>query len=136
MDPVGQGSFIPKQSLTAATRRGGMGLLLLLALLVFLMSIVAAGGAFAYKQILTGVIAGKDESLRKDEGAFNPGTIQDLVRTDNRLTQAQLLLHKHVAPSAIFDFLSTITLERVQFTGFDMSLTEDGGASISLSGVA
>jgi hypothetical protein len=136
MDPVGQGSFIPKASLAAASRRGGMGLLLLLALMLFAVSIVSAGGAFAYQKILGGVITSKDASLRKAEGAFNPGTIQDLVRTDNRLTQAQVLLQKHVAPSAIFNFLSTITLERVQFTGFEMILNRDGGADISLNGMA
>ncbi len=136
MDPVGQGSFIPKQSLTATKRGSGMGLLLLVALFVFLISLVAAGGAFAYQKILTGVIAGKDESLTKAEGAFNPGTIQDLVRTDARLKQGKLLLERHVAPSAIFAFLSTITLERVQFTSMDMGVTADGGASLTLTGVA
>ncbi len=136
MDPVGQGSFIPKASLTIASRSSGVGLLFLLALLIFVMSLVAAGAAFGYQHILNGTIADKDTSLRTAEGAFNPGTIQDLIRTENRLTQARLLLQKHVSPSAIFSFLGTITLERVQLTSFSMALDKDGGAALSLSGIA
>src|SRR3990167_10401494 len=120
MDPVGQGSLIPKQSLTAAGRGGGIGILFLLALLMFVMSIVSAGEAFGYQRILNGTITDKDKSLRTAEGAFDAGTIQDLLRMDNRLMQARGLLQKHVAPSAILYFLSTITLERVQLNSFDM----------------
>lgn len=136
MDPVGQGSFIPKQSLAAASRSGGIGLFFLLALLMFVMSLIAAGAAFGYQYLLNGNISDKDSSLRKAEGAFNAGTIQDLVRMDSRLTQAKVLLQKHVAPSAILYFLSTITLERVQFLGYEMTLNKEGGASINLNGVA
>ena len=137
MDPVGQGSFIPKQSLAAAAGRGGgMGLFFLMAIIIFTLSIVSAGAAFGYKQILNNTIADKDASLRKAEGAFNPGTIQDLLRLDNRLTQARVLLQKHVAPSAILYFLSTITLERVQLNSFEMGLNNNGSASLSVSGSA
>ena len=136
MDPVGQGSFIPKQSLAAAGRGGGMGLFFLLAIIIFALSIVSAGAAFGYTQILKNTIASKDESLRKAEGAFNPGTIQDLLRLDNRLTQARLLLQKHVAPSALLYFLSTITLERVQLNSFEMGLNNNGSASLTVTGSA
>ena len=135
MDPVGQGSFIPKASLTAASR-GGMGLFFLLALIIFVISLVSAGAAFGYRQILNNTISGKDTDLRRAEGAFDAGTIQDLLRMDSRLKQARGLLQKHVAPSAILYFLSTITLERVQLNSFDMTLNKDGGASISVSGTA
>ncbi len=137
MDPVGQGSFIPKQSLAAANRgNGGMGLFFLLGLLIFIMSLVAAGGAFAYEGYLNGQISSKDADLRLDEGAFNAGTIQDLVRIDQRLTQGKTLLQKHVSPSAIFYFLSTITLERVQFQSLDYALQPDGSATLALTGAA
>src|SRR3989344_5516120 len=59
MDPVGQGSFIPKQSLTAVDRGGGVGLFLLLSIIIFLMSLIAAGAAFGYQQVLNRTIAAK-----------------------------------------------------------------------------
>ena len=136
MDPVGQGSFIPKQSLAAASRGGGMGLFFLVSLLIFVMALVSAGAVFTYQQVLGSTITGKDGDLRRAEGAFDAGTIQDLLRTDNRLTQARGLLQRHVAPSAVLYFLSTITLERVQLNSFDMNLKADGGASLSLTGTA
>ena len=136
MDPAGQGSFIPKASLTAASRGGGMGILFILSLLIFVMSIVSAGAVFGYQQILSSTITGKDTDLRRAEGAFDAGTIQDLLRMDNRLMQARGLLQKHVAPSAILYFLSTITLERVQLNSFDMTLDKDGGASLNVTGTA
>jgi len=113
MDPQVQGSFIPKQALTATSRGGGMGLFLLLALLVFVMSLVAAGGAFGYQQFLNKSLADKDESLRRAEGAFDAGSIQDLVRMDDRIDQA-----------------------KVQFSDFDFDLLSNGGATIALSGSA
>ncbi len=136
MDPNIQGSFIPKQALTAASRGSGMGLFFLLALLVFVMSIVAAGGVFAYERFLNNTIADKDNQLRIDEGAFDAGAIEDLVRMDSRLTQARALLGSHVSPSAIFAFLSTITLQNVQFNSFDLTVAKDGGAAMTLSGTA
>src|SRR3989338_4527267 len=136
MDPNVQGSFIPKQALTAAARGSGMGLFFLLALLVFAASLVAAGGAFAYEVYLNSQISQKDGDLRRAEGAFDAGAIQDLVRMDARLTQARTLLRSHVSPSAIFYFLSTVTLEKVQFNSFDLAVNKNGGATMTLSGTA
>ncbi len=136
MDPNVQGSFIPKQALTAASRGSGIGLFFLLALLVFVMSIIAAGGSFAYERILNSQITQKDTDLRRAEGAFDVGVIQDLVRMDARLAQARTLLQSHVSPSAVFSFLSTVTLQKVQFDSFDLAVNKDGGATMSLSGSA
>lgn len=137
MDPAPQSSFIPKQAL-AAQARGSLfsGLFFLLALVIFILSLVAAAGAFGYQYLLKGQLADKDVSLRTAEGAFDPGVIQDLVRIDSRMTQARALLQRHVAPSAVFDLLSTITLERVQFGTLDFQLQPDGSGLINLSGSA
>jgi hypothetical protein len=138
MDSIGQqASFIPKQSLSAASGRGGgFGLIFLLGVLIFVMSILAAGGVLAYQGYLGSQVKSMDEKLRVAEGAFNASSIQDLIRLDKRMLNADILLQKHVNPSAIFFFLSTITLERVQLGGMEYTLQPDGGASISLSGVA
>src|SRR4051812_14508337 len=123
MDPNVQGSFIPKQALAAQARGGGMGLFFLVAILIFVMSLVSTGAAFGYQRVLNKQIADKTVSLQKDEGAFDAATIQDLLRTDTRLTQAKLLLQKHVSASAVFYLLSQITLEHVQFLGMNFVLT-------------
>jgi hypothetical protein len=60
--------------------------------------------------------------------------IEDLIRLDNRLNAGRKILERHVAPSAIFAFLSTQTLERVRFTSFDYSAGDSGEALLELTG--
>ncbi len=136
MDPNVQGSFIPKQALNRAqSRGGGLGLFFLASILVFVMSLIAAGGAFAYQGVLNKQIADKDVSLQKAEGAFDATAIDDLLRMDTRLTQAKLLLDKHVSTSGIFTLLSQITLEKVQILGMNLTMNTDGSGKLSANGV-
>lgn len=137
--PQAPTSFIPKKPFeTGATynERGGAGFLFFISLFIFIASVVAAGGVFAYQGILNSSIAGKQGSLKKDEAAFDPQTISDLVRMDARINAAGTLLNKHVAPSAVFAFLSQQTLQRVQFTNFQYTLNSDGSAAVVLAGTA
>ncbi|MDB5225228.1 MAG: hypothetical protein JWL87_180 [Candidatus Adlerbacteria bacterium] len=136
MDPQVPTSFIPKKPLVGETSRGGGGLVTFLSILLFVISLAAAGGAFAYGQYLDSALASKDESLKKAEGAFDTRSIQDLERLDMRLDQAQELLGRHVAPSGVFTFLSATTLERVQFTSLDLEMSGDGSAKLLMAGVA
>jgi len=58
------------------------------------------------------------------------------MRIDARIAQAKTLLAKHIAPSAIFNLLSSQTLQTVQFTDFGYTISEEGVPQISMSGVA
>jgi hypothetical protein len=138
MDPQVQSSFIPKKSLdiSASRHESSFGLLFLIALFVFITSLVAAGGSFAYTQYLNSQIASKSQSLTLAEGAFDPGTIQDLIRLDSRLTQSKTLLANHVVVSSVFALLSQQTLANVSFSNFDYTLNPDGTAKIDMIGTA
>lgn len=136
MDPQVQQSFIPKKPLVGESRAAGTGIMMLIAILMFVASLVAAGGAFAYGELLKKSIASKKESLAKAEGAFDIRSIQDLARLDIRLTEARDLIQSHVAPSGLFTFLSASTLERVQFTSLNLDISEDGSAKLAMTGVA
>jgi hypothetical protein len=131
-------SFIPKKPLdtTARSSGGALGsLAFLLSLLIFIPSLIAAGGVFAYKQYLTQALAQKTASLQAAEAAFDPTVIAQLERLDTRMNSAETLLQSHVAPSALFDFLAAQTIPSVQFTNFSYTLNPDGSASLSLTGV-
>lgn len=108
----------------------------LVSALFFVASLFAAGGAFLYQRYLLTSIASKSDTLQKAENAFDPSTIQDLVRLDSRMNNAETLLQKHVTTLEIFDFLSQQTLQNVQFTSFAYTLGQGGGAQINMSGVA
>ncbi len=137
MDPQVPTSFIPKKPLVEPRSGVGMGgLFMLVAILMFAASLLAAGGAFAYGQYLNGALASKDDSLKKAEGAFDTRAIVELERLDSRLIQAQTLLASHLAPSGLFTFLSGATLERVQFTSLDLQMNNDGSASLKMDGLA
>ncbi len=136
MDPLVSSSFIPKKPLTQerGSRGGVFGLVFLLAILFFIGSLLAAGGAFAYGRILQGSLASKSEQLTVAQGAYNPGVIEDLIRLDTRITQARSVLSEHTAPSSFFFFLSEQTLEKVRFTSLDFQYKEDGSATVQLRG--
>ncbi len=136
MDPQPPTSFIPKKPLVGEASSGGGGLLTLLAVLIFVISLVAAGGAFAYGKYLDKALADKDSSLKKAEGAFDTASIVDLSRLDIRLGEARTLLENHVAPSGVFTFLSATTLERVQFTSLSLEIGSEGSGKILLNGIA
>jgi hypothetical protein len=137
MDPQVQGSFIPKEALAASARRGsGMGLLLMLAILIFVASLGAAGAVVGWEYLLNKQITKNETDLTAREKAFEVTSIQDLIRLDKRLSEAKGLLQKHVSPSVLFSFLADITLQKVQFTAFDYSLKPDGTAGITLEGNA
>lgn len=139
MDSQVPTSFIPKKPLdTGMSRRGSSGaatgLFFVLAIFIFIGSIVAAAGVFGYQQYQTTGIASAAESLKQKRAEFDPAVIESLLRIDSRLKNAQLLLQKHVASSGIFNFFSQQTLQDVQFSSFDYVLLDDGSANISLVG--
>ena len=138
MDPQVQASFIPKRTLTVerGPKSGFSGLVMLVAILFFVASAIAAGAAFGYEQILNATLSSKKDSLAKYEAAYDLSTIQTLARMDSRITQARVLLNNHTAPSGFFLFLAQQTLSSVQFTSFNYTLNDDGSADIKLTGVA
>lgn len=137
MDPQPTSSFIPKKPLAAVpSSGGGMSILVVIGLLFFLVALVGAGGTYLYEKILIQSVKDKEASLTKEQDALGVTTIEDLRRLDNRLVQAKRLLNSHIAPSAIFQYLSTQTLENVQFTSFDYTLQAGGTASLALTGIA
>ncbi|MBP9711031.1 MAG: hypothetical protein KBD50_02100 [Candidatus Pacebacteria bacterium] len=137
MDPQVSNSFIPKKPLTGERTRGNaFGFIVLIAVLVFIASGAAAGGVFVYGRVLQSSLESKKSSLNKSQEAYDPGVIEDLVRLDTRMIQGRSLLEKHISPSSIFTFLSENTLEDVQFTEFEYSITDGGAAAITMKGDA
>ncbi len=136
MDPQVPTSFIPKKPLVGEARSGGGGLIMLIAVLIFVGSLLAAGGATAYDAYLKSALLSKDASLKKAEGAFDTNSIRDLERLDIRLSEARELIQNHIAPSGLFTFLSAATLERVQFTSMALDMDGEGGGKLALTGVA
>jgi hypothetical protein len=138
MDPQAQSSFIPKKPLTGTPRSGrnAFGLIYLIAVFIFVISLLAAGGAFAYVSYLQSSLVAKQRSLELAKGAYEPASIEDLIRLDRRINNAKSLLSRHIAPTAIFGLLEEDTLQKVQFTNFNYITDDQNGATIELDGIA
>ncbi|TSC69158.1 MAG: hypothetical protein G01um101456_302 [Parcubacteria group bacterium Gr01-1014_56] len=138
MDPQVSTSFIPKKPLADTRSAGGgaYGLIFLIAILFFITSLLAAGGAFLYVRYLSVSLDAKKVSLQKYQEAYDLPTIQTLVRFDSRINESQKILQKHLSPSAIFFFLSDQTLEKVRFKDFSYSLSStEHSVNISMTGI-
>ncbi len=133
MEPIAPTSFIPKRPIEVASG-SGTSIFFLISLLLFVLSLVAAGSAFAYKEFLKASIESKKTSLVRSEGAYDLPAIQDLIRIDSRMAQSKVLLQRHTAPSAVFDILSQLTLSQVQLNSFEYTAQSNGSAQIRLSG--
>lgn len=132
-----QTSFIPKKSFDVGPAKPvrGTGIFFTIATLLVVLSLVAAGGTFAYERFLEGSITRKKEELQKARAAFEPELIRELSHLDSKIKTADQLLSTHLAISGIFDLLEETTLETVRFTDFSYAI-EPTGIRISLGGVA
>ncbi len=135
-------SFIPKASLDNVVSEdghlqkqrssGGVSLMTLFALLVFIGSVVSAVVVF----FLVNIEVANKEQLRKDINAYQSRitaeTISELKHIEDRLKLIEVLVKSHVKTSRIFRELESNTLKRVSFNSFDLKKKPDQSFSLSL----
>ncbi len=144
MDPKLQTSFIPKKPIVPVggaavpqQRHHGTSLFMTIGVFVFLASLVAAGGAYAWKGILTSSQETYKKELADREQRFNVDLIEELKRANVRIDLTSRLLADHLAISQIFDIVSRLTISKVRFTSLTISNggpTGDGGLNIDMKG--
>lgn len=138
MDPQVRTSFIPRKPIDTTVKArssAGAGIFFFLAFVIFLGSTLLAGGAFLYERQIHSSIASKSDQLAKARAEFEPATIQNLIRLDDRLNYSKTILNSHLAPSSLFQLLSQYTLSTVSFTRFAYEKVPDGHMQLSLDGI-
>lgn len=142
MDREFKTTFIPKKNLTQARetiskpiRSKSKSILGILALLVFVTTLVTTVGVFIYKQRLSSVINSRIDSINIAEKAFEPAVILELRKLDIRLRSATELLNQHIALSDFFVSLGQSTLPDVSFSDFSLDY-EDGRHFVTMTGEA
>lgn len=122
MDKEFQTSFVPKKTIAPReTKRSGGGfggVLNLLALIIFIASLIGAGGVYFYRSSLQNTIDGYKESLARARAAFEPTLITKLQVLDKRMKASTEILGSHIAVSPIFALLGEITLPTVRYSDF------------------
>jgi len=131
-------SFIPQKNLSAERPKGParVGLFMLVATIIFVISILLAGGVFAYKKVLENSLKNKEASLERAKEAFDPRLIEELVRIDKRIIATEDLIDSHIVISPIFDLLENLTLKNVRFEEMVLRIEQSGKASLKLNGQA
>lgn len=126
MDPKFQSSFIPKKPLSvsggpSASAPGGYAkvpdgnIFSVVATIIFILTLLAAGGLFGYKYILNRQLASVEQQVTAARDAFQPQTILELVGVSARIMSAKNLLEKHVMLSSLFNLLQSLAVKKVQF---------------------
>lgn len=147
METKFQTSFIPKKPLggaglpgaipagvvTSTPHRHVTSLFMTLALILFILSALAAGGAYGWK-----VYAGKQQvsykkQLEERQRQFNVDLIEQLKQANVKIDTARTLLSGHLALSQIFDVISRFTIENVRFVSMDLSAPSAQSGNIRLS---
>lgn len=141
MDPKFQSSFIPKKPLPSTGAPGAsiglpnkvkpvhtVSIFLNISILIFVISLGAAGVAYAWKTVLLSRQDAYKQELNELEKRFNPDLIRQLQQINQRIDNVKLVLGRHVALSNIFDVISKMTAENTRFLSMD-AVTSQGRES-------
>ena len=93
-------------------------------------SLAAAGAVFIYGQVINKNIADGRATLQKNKNAFDPNTISELTRLNDRINATYALLKSHKSVSTFFYVLGNTTLKTVRFTDFTY---DSAGEKITIS---
>jgi len=137
-----QTSFIPKKPIleerVATSSRPAVGLLVIISIFVLFTVLIASGGLYFYKGVLTKNIEKMESDLSLAKNRFEPAKINQLQVLDKRLQASNTILSKHIAVSPIFQALQTLTMKTIRYTKFAYSLgtEKDPKIMVKMSGQA
>lgn len=112
-----------------------MDLLMLFAVILLLISVALAGGAFVYGKFTALNIEKKAKALEDAKAALNPELINELSRLSRKMSVADSLMNSHISVSDIFAALEESTLKSIKFDDFNYNYAPDK-ITISLRGKA
>lgn len=134
-----QTSFIPKRSLDDVGRvkvKTPHNLFSIIAYVLIIISLLGAGGVFAYTYFINSKIKVTKEKVIAKEKQFDYNAIEDIVRVDKQLKAGGTLLNNHTAVSKLFTVLQDSTLKNLRFTSFDFTYLSPNKVVLSMKGQA
>jgi hypothetical protein len=136
MDTKFQTSFIPRKSPVVSAGRMGssMSIFLIVAIIIFLLTISAAAGVYIYRKVLLTRIDDVNSQLVKAKNFFETSFISKATVLNRRIEASKQLLVAHTALSPVFDLLANETLATIRFDYFNYDVRDGGDAVLRLSG--
>ncbi len=141
MEPNFQTSFIPKKPMieSHATPTRSVGIFTVASIFILFAILIASGGLYFYKGVLTKQITDMQSNLELAKARFEPTKIAELQTLDKRLQAANEVLSKHLTVSPIFAALEGVTMKTVRFTKFSYTLDNSARTpkvEVHMSGMA
>lgn len=137
MAPNFQSSFIPKEPVTEEVfKKKKAGMLGVLAVSLFITSIVIAIALYIYKGILNSDIENAQAQLAESEKSIDVKTIGEMSLFAKKLDLVKSIVFKHQVISNFMATLSSSTVSSVQFTEFNYGSVENDALPVTLSGKA
>ncbi len=145
METKFQTSFIPKRPMQPTSglapmeprnRPSSGGAFMVIAVGLFILSLLAIGGAYLWNQYLLSAQNGYKQQLATREQQFNVDLISQLEGQSLKIAYARQLISNHIAASKIFSIVSSMTAQNVIFLSMNItgSTGTGGNLSVSLSG--
>lgn len=137
MDKSFQTSFIPKKPIATnglSSENQPLGILAFISIVLFVGTLVSAGGVYLYKTYLIKQKESAEKDLIAIRSSFEPGTIKELEMFDKRTTVSKQLLMSHTVMTPFFTALADSTLSAIQYTKFSIENSEKG-VSVVMSGI-
>jgi hypothetical protein len=132
-------SFIPQQPLLkvegTTRRREAVSFALILAFIVFLVTLGVAGGLYLKKRSIEKEVADYTQQLVDAEKRISVDDIDKFKKIELRLGEAKKLLSAHVAFTTVFDLLEETVAENVMLTQLSYVQSEES-LKVALSGLA
>lgn len=123
-------SFIPQQPLLkvegSMRPRESLNIALVIALVLFFVSIVVSAGVYVYRTQVNKSIAVHEKQLADAEQYFDIDEITKFKHVDTRLTTAKNLVDRHVIFSVILDLLEASTAQNVGLMSLGFAKTGRG----------
>ena len=133
-----QTSFIPKKPIVESRPGGGSGvsLFLLLSVIIFIVTIALAGGVWLWQKSLAAQVEKDKQALVAAKNSYEEGTINPLIRLNDRIEVSKGLLAQHLAVSPVFIMLEKNVLRNIQLKSLKFSYTTNQKIKIDLTGTA
>ncbi|MEK7095329.1 MAG: hypothetical protein AAB917_01585 [Patescibacteria group bacterium] len=122
METKFQTSFIPKRPLVGGEKprsSSGVSIFMVLAVIIFVVSLAGAGFTFVWKDLLMDQQAEYQLDLKEREKRFGIADIERLKKKDLKIDFAIKILSNHLSVSEIFDIIAGLTIDGVHFSSLD-----------------
>lgn len=139
MESKFQTSFIPKKSLDdshGVKSKSPVSLFHIISGFIITVVILISIAAFGYNFYLNKQINEAKTKLTEKEKSFNYGTVEEVVRIDNKLKATENLLNNHTAMSHIFDLIGANTIRNLRFSDFEFNSLSPNRMTVSMKGEA